>query len=141
MIASIGIYFWKAKSWQFWGGGMLFLAVSLTPLVVYSLLDFLRLAIDMEFPSNFQALICDQWVLTEAKTILVASVAIYFIRFPPLSIPLYLSLWLLSFDMISFLQLSLGMPVKPPEIPSVCFGLAVMATVLTLQFFNQCAIK
>jgi hypothetical protein len=96
-----GAGWWLRKNGYVIGGGLLItVAVSLTPLVVYTIEDLFGV-----WPGNrpgaykeYYPLIHGSWVIMELATIAVAAVALRFVRFGFLTAPIAFSFWFLSMD-------------------------------------------
>jgi hypothetical protein len=82
-------------------GGLLFTAaVWMTPLAVYGLqraLGFWSQGDPGQY-ANFYTWIRGSWFLMEISTLIIGTVALYFVRFPFLTFPLAWCLWFLSMD-------------------------------------------
>jgi hypothetical protein len=92
---------WLRKKGYVIGGGLLItVAVSLTPLVVYSIEDLFGV-----WPGDrpgaykdYYPWIHGSWVIMELATIAVGAIALRFVRFGFLTAPIAFSLWFLSMD-------------------------------------------
>ena len=104
---AIAIGVWLRKSGFPVAGGLLVtVAVSLTPLITYTVEDMLGM-----WPANkpgsykdFYPLIHGSWIVMELATIAAAALALRFIRFGFLVAPMAFSFWFFSMDLAAFLQ-------------------------------------
>lgn len=90
----------REKGYVIGGGLLITVAVSLTPLVAYTIEDMLGV-----WPGNrpgaykeYYPLIHGSWVIMELATIVVAALALRFVRFGFLTAPIAFSFWFLSMD-------------------------------------------
>lgn len=92
---------WLRRAGYLIGGGLLItVAVSLTPLIVYTIEDMAGV-----WPGNrpgpyenYYPWIHGSWIVMELATIAVAALALRFVRFGFLTAPIAFSLWFLSMD-------------------------------------------
>ncbi len=133
---SIGIYFWKVKQWHVVGGLSLFLSLSLVPLITYAGQDIIGWwpgDCPGDYP-DFYAFIRGGWLMMELSTIVVVLVAMYFIRFPFLTVILYVTLWFMSMDIVPFLMMYTGMQLESlDELIAIVFGLCIIGIALWID--------
>lgn len=87
------------------GGLLITVGVSLTPLLVYSIERMTGLwpAEDPGAYKNFYPWIHGSWIVMELATILVAAVALWFVRFGFLTAPMAFCFWFFSMDLAAFI--------------------------------------
>ena len=95
-----GLYFWKVKRRELLGGLGLFLGVSMVPLIVYAFQNVMG-----SWPghspgiyTDFSLWVSNGWFAMELATILVVLATLYFIKFPLLTVLLYIALWFTAMD-------------------------------------------
>jgi len=92
---------WVRSQGYIVGGGLLItVAVCLTPLIVYAIEDLFGIW-PAGRPGNYEDYfpwINGSWIVMELATIVVAAIALYFVRFGFLTAPLAFSFWFLSMD-------------------------------------------
>lgn len=95
----MGNHLWK-KHLKTPGGLFITLAVSLTPLAIYSFQDYTGLwgGVTPGSYSDFFSWIKGGWFFMEIGTVLAGLVALHFYRFPFLTAPIFFSLWFMSMD-------------------------------------------
>ena len=104
---AIATGWWLRRKGYVVGGGLLItVAVCLTPLIVFCVEDLLGM-----WPSgapgeykNYYPLIHGSWIAMELATVVVAAIALYFVRFGFLTAPLAFSLWFFSMDLAAFIM-------------------------------------
>lgn len=97
--ASLGIGL-RTKRYFVGGGLLVTVAVCLTPLIVYSIQRIIGWwpVADPGNYENYYPWINGSWIVMEVATILVAAIALYFVRFGFLTAPLAFSFWFFSMD-------------------------------------------
>ena len=102
--ASLGVWL-RTKRYLVGGGLLVTVAVSLVPLIVYAIEDLLGWwpAGDPGSYEDYYPWINGSWIVMELATIVVAAVALYFVRFGFLTAPLAFSFWFLSMDLAALL--------------------------------------
>lgn len=100
-----GSYFWFVKNLRIAGGLLSSLGVIMVPLIVYSVQSFMGW-----WPSpfsntyaGFYRWLHGNWVPMEISTLAIASLVLYFIRFPFISVLIYFTVAFMSFDLIYLL--------------------------------------
>ena len=125
--ASLGV--WLRQAGYFVGGGLLVtVAVSLVPLITYSIEDLLGL-----WPSvppgpykDYYPLIRGSWIGMELATMIVAAGALYWVRFGFITAPLAFSAWFFSMDAWALLRDKNLLTAEDRELVSVYVGLATL---------------
>ncbi len=102
---TVGYKLWQSSSYRTAGGLLLTLAVCMVPFLVYGLENGWELRpISLEGNQENQLVLAYEWqlnwnqVAVDLTTMLAASCLLLFVRFPLLTVPLYLSFWLLILD-------------------------------------------
>jgi hypothetical protein len=87
------------------GGLLITVGVSLTPLLVYSIERIVGWwpAQDPGAYQNFYPWIHGSWIVMELVTIVVAAIALWFVRFGFLTAPMAFCFWFLSMDLAAFI--------------------------------------
>lgn len=101
----IGSYLWHQKDLKVPGGLFITMAVCLIPLAVYGFQLYTGWWV-VDQPGqykDFYSWIRAGWMLMEISTIFSALIALYFIRFPFLTAPLFFTLWVMSMDITPLL--------------------------------------
>lgn len=96
----VGLYLWRVKQKKTLGGLGIFLSVSLVPLITYALQDLMGWwpgKFPGEYPGFF-SWVSGGWAIMELATIGACLTALHFIRFPLLTVPLYVALWFMAMD-------------------------------------------
>ena len=124
-----GLGWWIRKNGYVIGGGLLItVAVCLVPLIVYAIEDLFGIwpAGDPGGYQDYYPWINGSWIVMELATILVALIALRFVRFGFLTAPLAFSFWFLSMDVAALIfgQPSLDGNVR--EWVSVVVGLVTI---------------
>jgi hypothetical protein len=103
--AAAGVRLFRKTSTKIPGGLLVAVAVCMTPMAVYGLERAWGWwpASDPGSYTRFHPLINASWVLMECATILVAAVALKFVRFPFITAPAAYALWYLSMDATALL--------------------------------------
>ncbi|MGC2594740.1 MAG: hypothetical protein WA347_00490 [Rhabdochlamydiaceae bacterium] len=95
-----GLYLLKAKQKKTLGGLCIFLSISLVPLITYASQDLMGWW-PGQFPGQYSDFFCwikGGWAIMELATIGTSWAALYFIKFPLLTVPLYIALWFMTMD-------------------------------------------
>ncbi len=87
------------------GGLFITMAVCMTPLIVYSLQSYLHLFPEKtpDHYTNFYYQISSSWIWMELATIFTGMLALHFVRFPFLTLPIFVSSWFFTMDVIPLL--------------------------------------
>ncbi len=99
-----GFYFWHVKKMRLPGGLLSSLGIVMVPLIVYSLQNLLNFWPN-QTPDNYRDFfywIQSKWVPMEFATLLIASLVLYFIRFPFITILIYSVIWFICMDLTYF---------------------------------------
>jgi hypothetical protein len=101
---SVGLWL-RGKGYLVGGGLLVTVAVCLVPLIVYCIEDLLGVwpAGDPGSYENYYPWIHGSWIVMELATILVALIALRFVRFGFLTAPLAFSFWFLSMDLVALI--------------------------------------
>jgi hypothetical protein len=101
----VGVMLWRRPATAIPGGVLTTVAVCMTPLAIYGLERKLGWwpALDPGSYSDFHPLINGSWVGMEICTIMVAAIALRFVRFPFITAPAAYALWYMSMDATSLL--------------------------------------
>jgi len=135
-----GLYFWKKKN-QILGGMGVFLALSLIPVIVYTVLDILNV-----WPGgspgkymNFYQWISGGWFLMEIITITATYITLRFIRYPCLTAILYLTLWFASLDILPFFAYFISKNIPSYIFPkiSIIYGASLTIFAFILDKKNR----
>jgi hypothetical protein len=105
MLIAVSVGRWLLlKGYPVGGGLMITVAVSLTPLLMYSIESMTGLwpAVDPGAYKDFYPLIHGSWIVMELATIAAAALALKFVRFGFLTAPMAFSFWFLSMDLAAF---------------------------------------
>ena len=98
----LGNHFWK-KGETLPGGLLVTMAVSMVPVMVYSLQAyFWGAGHPMEPYAEFYRTVSGQWVYMEIGTLLAGMLAYYFYPFPFLMAPISIAAWFLTMDVIPY---------------------------------------
>jgi hypothetical protein len=105
LFGSVGVRLYHRTSTRIPGGLLVAVAVCMTPMAVYGLERAAGWWPDHDPGSyaNFHPYINGSWVLMECATVLVAGVALKFVRFPFITAPAAYALWFLSMDATALL--------------------------------------
>lgn len=132
----LGDSFWKKQSVKIPGGLFITLAVSLIPLVVYCLQKWQgwQMPTPLMYP-DFFSWVNSAWFTMEIATVIGGFTAFYFYRFPFLLMPIFLTLWYMSMDIVPLLFGNEINSYKINEITSSVFGfcLLVIAYIIDLS--------
>ena len=134
--ASLGV--WLRRRQFFVGGGLLItVAVSLVPLLVYSIERMTGLwpAQDPGAYENFYPLIHGSWIVMELATIAVAAVALKFVKFSFLTAPMAFCFWFLSMDLAALILRENSLASEPAKWVSVLVGVSTIAIGYGLERF------
>ena len=100
IFVSVGTLLWRKYNFTIPGGLFITMAVCLIPLAIYGFQKMTGLWI-VEAPGqykDFVAWVRGGWFMMEVATILGGIVALFFFRFPFLTMPIFFSLWFMSMD-------------------------------------------
>jgi hypothetical protein len=128
----IGFYFWHAKKLRVPGGVLSSLGIVMVPLITYSLQNVMDWW-PMSSPDNyigFYHWINGNWVPMEICTLAIASLVLYFIRFPFVTVPIYFTLSFMVMDAIHLFT-----DPKNDQWPYYCIASIAIGTLLTILAF------
>jgi len=127
--ASTGV--WLRRHRYLVAGGLLItVAVSLTPLLVYSIERMIGLwpGEDPGAYKNFYPLIHGSWIAMELATIATVALALKFVRFSFLTAPMAFSFWFLSMDLAALIFRENSLASDKAKWVSVLVGILAMLT-------------
>jgi hypothetical protein len=136
MIGMSSLGLWLRRKGFLVGGGLLItVAVSLTPLVTYTIekMSGFWPAQDPGSYSDFYPLIHASWIGMELATIVVAIIVLWFVRFSFLTAPMAYCFWFLSMDLAALIYQQNYLDHKRRDWISVGVGLATMIVGYLLQ--------
>lgn len=95
-----GLYFWKIKKKQLIGGLGIFIGISMVPLITYAIQSLTGWWPGQSpgIYSDFSQWMSNGWLAMELATILVLLITLHYIKFPILTILLYIALWFMAMD-------------------------------------------
>ena len=125
--ASLGLWL-RTKGFVVGGGLLVTVAVTLVPLIVYSIQKLFGIwpADDPGGYENYYAWINGSWIVVELATITVAAIALYFVRFGFLTAPLAFSFWFLSMDVAGLIFREASLTGEKRQWISVVVGLITL---------------
>jgi hypothetical protein len=102
--ATVG-FLLRSRGYLVGGGLLVTVAVSLMPLIVYSIEDMLGFwpKGDPGEYKNYYPMIHGSWIVMEVATIAAAAIALRWVRFGFLTAPMAFSLWFLSMDLAALI--------------------------------------
>ena len=129
MMIAGGTGWWIRNQGYIVGGGLLItVAVSLVPLLTYSIEDILGVW-PGDYPGTYEqyySWINGSWVVIELATIVAAAIALRYVRFGFLTAPLAFSLWFLSMDLAGLIFKTAALSWDTREWISVAIGLCTL---------------
>ena len=125
--ASLGVWL-RRREYLVAGGLLITVAVSLVPLLVYSIERMTGLwpAGDPGAYQNFYPWIHGSWIVMELATIAVAAVALKFVRFSFLTAPMAFCFWFLSMDLAALILRQNSLQSEPAKWISVMVGALII---------------
>jgi hypothetical protein len=125
--ASLGIWL-RRREYLVAGGLLITVAVSLVPLLVYSVERMTGLwpAEDPGAYENFYPWIHGSWIVMELASIAAAAVALKFVRFGFLTAPMAFCFWFLSMDLAALILKQNSLQSEPAKWISVMVGALVI---------------
>ncbi len=140
LFASLGLYLWNQTIYRVGGGVLCALAVCTVPLMIYGLEKGLGFWPTFSFSHfdevayrNYEIVSHRYWLTLEVGTIIAALIALYFIRFPFIMVPLLLALWFLTLDAVAILQGAEELSNRAYEWVSLLFGMGALITAYILD--------
>ena len=126
-LMSLGLWL-RRKGFMVGGGLLITVAISLTPLVVYTIekMSGMWPAQDPGSYSEFYPLIHASWIGMELVTVGVALGTLWFVRFSFVTAPMAFCLWFLSMDLAAFIYQQNFLDHKRRDWVSVAVGLVTM---------------
>lgn len=124
-----GLGWWLREKGYIVGGGLLItVAVCLVPLLTYSIEDIVGL-----WPSgrpgsyeDYYPWINGSWIVMEIATIVVAAIALNYVRFGFLTAPIAFSFWFLSMDLAALITKDANLSWEKRQWISVAVGLSTL---------------
>lgn len=106
--AGLGVYIYKKLNYPISGGLLVTAAIAISPLVVYSIEKMLGIwpASPGTYGANYSdywRLIKPCWVYIELVTLIVAFIALYFVRFSFIALAIGHTVWFLSMDLVEII--------------------------------------
>ena len=131
---AIGVWL-RTQGFLVAGGLLVTVAVSLTPLIIYTIEHWLGFwpVSDPGKYSNYYPLIHGSWVIMELATIAAAALALLFVRFGFLVAPMAFSFWFFSMDVAALLARVNDLSWDGRKWVSVIVGLLTMGIGLGLD--------
>ena len=136
--ASLGV--WLRRRDYLVGGGLLItVAVSLVPLLVYSIERMTGFwpAEDPGAYRNFYPLIHGSWIVMELATIAAAALALKFVKFSFLTAPMAFCFWFLSMDVAALILRQNTLQTEPAKWISVMVGALIILIGFALDRFMR----
>lgn len=145
LIAAAYASVFAVAGWKLWsrpqsnlrtpGGLLVTLAVGMTPLMVYGLERWFHWwpQDDPGNYENFHPYVNGSWIVMELGTILAGILALRFVRFPFLTLPVAFALWFLSMDLVPFLFHRPDYTWDERRWVSIYFGLAMLIGALIVD--------
>ena len=130
VLASVGVLLLRA-GFRVAGGLLITVAVCVTPIVVYAVEDLVGLWPGTNYGSTTMTYATHQYRLSscylvmELATIVVAAIALWFVRFGFLTAPLAVTFWFLSMDVVSLVS-DLHMDLNARARITVAVGVLMM---------------
>lgn len=130
-----GAHLWKKPAYKIPGGLFITAAVSLTPLIVYGFqkASGFWLFEDPGSYHSFYVWMKSGWLVMEVATIAVGALALYFFRFPFITMPIAVALYFMSMDLAMICLKGHNMWEFRKQI-SLWFGLAMIGVT---YFFDR----
>jgi hypothetical protein len=126
--AAAGSHLWHARGLRTPGGLLITVAVVMVPVTIGAIQDALGWWTSGSAPyRHFLPWVRSSWLPMALGTILAASVALRFFRFPFLTIPLVAALWLLSIELAPWLLGEIWTGWRHQTILSLAVGLLILA--------------
>jgi hypothetical protein len=134
-----GLYFWKVKKQQIIGGLGIFLALLMVPIVTYAFQETMgwwtKTSPGEYF--NFYSWTQGNWFFMELATFVCTLATLYLVRFPFLTVILYLSMWCMSMNVASLIENKLAMNADAfwnvQRVVCMLFGLALIIVGMILD--------
>lgn len=136
---TLGNFLWNKKKLITPGGLFITLAVGMVPLVVYGLQKWSGFWIDSGFGpyQDFYSWINGRWFVMEIATLVVGSIAFYFYRFSFLTMPIFLTLWFMSLDVVNLIAGGKNVDIATQSKVAIVFGLAVLVIAYIMDFKSE----
>jgi len=134
ILGGLGWFLYRREGSRTPGGILVTAAVCMVPLAIYGFQDWHHLWLDGDpgTYSRFYVLIHGSWMWMEIGTIVASLAALWFVRFPLLTLPIAFALWFLSMDVTSAI---FGKHDDAGQIErlALIFGLAMLAISIWLD--------
>lgn len=105
IFTAAGMLLWRQEDFRIPAGLLITMAVSMVPLGIYGL-EIQWGIWPIENPGDYNSYytsVNGSWIYMEVGTILAGLVALWFFPFPFLTVPIYISAWFLTIDIIPFI--------------------------------------
>ena len=130
-------YFLRRNGFQTAGGLLIFAGVGIVPLLIYTIQRALGIwppGWEMYRYMNFYSYVSATWVPLEIISILVATIAIWRVRFPLISLPIAFWTWFLSLDLVRWMDKGKYYEYsKPEQAVSTLIGFGMLILGIYLQ--------
>jgi hypothetical protein len=105
IFTAVATHFWNQPEFQLVGGLLHTVAVCMTPLAVYGLQKAFKIRVGdmLQTYSDFSHYVSGGWIYMELVTVVVASITLYYVRFPFLTAPIAFILFFMSMDVTPLL--------------------------------------
>lgn len=136
---TLGTLLWNKNTLKTPGGLFITLAVCMIPLTVYGLQKWSGWWID-EWPGQYRdffSWIKGGWFLMEIATVLGGCLALYFYRFPFLTMPIFFALWFMSMDIVPLIFSEANNIIDIREKISIVFGLGVLIVAYIIDLKSE----
>ncbi|MBA2368778.1 MAG: DUF2157 domain-containing protein [Candidatus Protochlamydia sp.] len=128
LFTGLGAILWKKKQLKVPSGLLITMAVCMVPLAIYGLQTHYNLWPNDNTGqySDFYTTVAGKWIYMELGTILAGIIALFFFPFPFITVPIFLSMWFLTMDLVPFI---FGREISPEHKYglSMLFGIALIA--------------
>ncbi len=125
--------FLKSRHYQHAGGILIFAAVGIVPLLVYSIQNAIGVNLPHDY-AGFYRQISDSWVPMELISITVAILVVVFVRYPLVTLHIAFWTWFVSMDIVDYVSGDvLGTGYEAAQIVSVFFGFGMLGVGFLLQ--------
>lgn len=119
-------YFLRQKQLAIPAGIMATFVVALTPLAVYGIQEALGLWAEGRVYREYHTIIDWRWILMEFATLITAVMMLWRYRLPFLVMPLAVTLWYMSMDLVPFLFDDMHVLWELRKFISIWFGLLIL---------------
>lgn len=136
---TLGASFWNKSDLKTPGGIFITLAVCMIPLMVYGLQKWLGWWM-VDQPGQYRdffSWIKGGWFLMEIATFLGGCLAIYFYRFPFLTMPIFCALWFISMDIVPLILEESGNIEDLRKEISIVFGIGMLIVAYIIDLKSE----